>query len=179
MHRRRERRRRAAAEVSRCGAPRPRLASRADARGSRVDPGGDSSSGARIQCGSSGRSNTHLHSPSRLRAWRYRRPMNLAYPDPELTDGVVRLRPWIDGDLDCVREAGLDPRIPAGTTVQPDEPGWRSACPPCSLPRRALPSSSVNVSGSRVAKASRWLSRTSRITVRAGLSIWLCVRSPA
>lgn len=43
--------------------------------------------------------------------------MDLAYPDPMLTDGVVLLRPWQPGDLDCVREAGTDPRIPAGTTV--------------------------------------------------------------
>src|SRR4051794_40132897 len=43
--------------------------------------------------------------------------MDLAYPDPELTDGVVRLRPWSEDDLDCVREAATDPRISAGTTV--------------------------------------------------------------
>jgi RimJ/RimL family protein N-acetyltransferase len=29
----------------------------------------------------------------------------------------VRLRPWQVTDLDCVREAGTDPRIPSGTTV--------------------------------------------------------------
>lgn len=39
------------------------------------------------------------------------------YPDPELGDGVVRLRRWDLGDLDCVREAATDPRIPEGTTV--------------------------------------------------------------
>lgn len=43
--------------------------------------------------------------------------MEFSYPDPTLTDGVVRLRPWDDGDLDCVREAGTDPGIPRGTTV--------------------------------------------------------------
>ena len=36
---------------------------------------------------------------------------------PALTDGVVRLRPWTSGDLDCVREAAADPRIPVRTTV--------------------------------------------------------------
>lgn len=41
----------------------------------------------------------------------------LAYPDPALTDGVVLLRPWTEDDLDCVRDAGTDTRIPAGTTV--------------------------------------------------------------
>lgn len=47
----------------------------------------------------------------------YVRRMDLAYPDPALNDGVVRLRPWHESDLDCVREAGADPDIPAGTTV--------------------------------------------------------------
>ena len=41
----------------------------------------------------------------------------LAYPDPEPTDGVVRLRPWDDGDVGCVREASADTTIPEGTTV--------------------------------------------------------------
>jgi [ribosomal protein S5]-alanine N-acetyltransferase len=40
-----------------------------------------------------------------------------AYPDPELTDGVVRLRRWNVGDLECVREASADAGIPEGTTV--------------------------------------------------------------
>ncbi|MEV0677988.1 GNAT family protein [Actinosynnema sp. NPDC050436] len=40
----------------------------------------------------------------------------LAYPEP-LTDGVVRVRPWHDGDLPCVEQASEDPRIPQGTTV--------------------------------------------------------------
>ncbi len=44
--------------------------------------------------------------------------MALAYPAPPLTDDVVRLRPWSERDLDCVREAATDPAIPAaGTTV--------------------------------------------------------------
>ena len=38
-------------------------------------------------------------------------------PPVDLTDGVVRLRPWTDGDLDCVRQAATDPRIRVGTTV--------------------------------------------------------------
>jgi ribosomal-protein-alanine N-acetyltransferase len=35
----------------------------------------------------------------------------------ELTDGTVWLRRWRDGDLDCVRAAAQDPRIPEATTV--------------------------------------------------------------
>ena len=35
----------------------------------------------------------------------------------DLTDGVVHLRPWTFGDLDCVRQATADPRILVGTTV--------------------------------------------------------------
>jgi ribosomal-protein-alanine N-acetyltransferase len=41
----------------------------------------------------------------------------LSYPDPLLSDEVLRLRPWSFDDLDCVREAGTDPSIPPGTTV--------------------------------------------------------------
>src|SRR4051812_31916985 len=40
-----------------------------------------------------------------------------AYPDPELTDGVVRLRRWSDRDVACIEAAAADARIPAGTTV--------------------------------------------------------------
>jgi ribosomal-protein-alanine N-acetyltransferase len=43
--------------------------------------------------------------------------MELSYPDPALSDGVVLLRPWSDGDVDCVRDAATDASIPAGTTV--------------------------------------------------------------
>ncbi|MDQ3631814.1 MAG: GNAT family N-acetyltransferase [Actinomycetota bacterium] len=43
--------------------------------------------------------------------------MSLAYPEPDLVDEVVRLRPWSENDLGCVREAAIDPRIPEGTTV--------------------------------------------------------------
>jgi ribosomal-protein-alanine N-acetyltransferase len=43
--------------------------------------------------------------------------VRLTAPPHALADGLVRLRPWTDGDLDCVREAGADPRIPDGTTV--------------------------------------------------------------
>jgi len=42
-----------------------------------------------------------------------------SYPDPELSDDVVRLRCWDEGDLDCVKEASADPRIPQGTTIPP------------------------------------------------------------
>ena len=43
--------------------------------------------------------------------------VELFSPDPELTDGVVCLRAWRLDDLDCVRRAAGDPRIPADTTV--------------------------------------------------------------
>ncbi len=43
--------------------------------------------------------------------------MALDYPDPPLDDGVVRLRPWMDADLDTVVEASQDPYIPRVTTV--------------------------------------------------------------
>ncbi len=43
--------------------------------------------------------------------------MALSYPDPDLSDDVVRLRRWEQGDLDCVRQASTDSRIPQGTTV--------------------------------------------------------------
>ncbi|MDG4818915.1 GNAT family protein [Micromonospora sp. WMMD956] len=35
----------------------------------------------------------------------------------ELTDGAVRLRPWREDDLECLRAAAEDPRIPEATTV--------------------------------------------------------------
>jgi ribosomal-protein-alanine N-acetyltransferase len=44
-------------------------------------------------------------------------PALLSYPDPQLTDGTVLLRPWADSDIGCVEEASRDPRIPEGTTV--------------------------------------------------------------
>ena len=47
----------------------------------------------------------------------YRRLVAISYPDPLLSDEVLRLRPWSLGDLDCVREAGTDPAIPSNTTV--------------------------------------------------------------
>ena len=43
--------------------------------------------------------------------------MVLAYPDPPLDDGSVVLRRWEPRDVDCVRLAGTDPRIPRGTSV--------------------------------------------------------------
>ena len=39
------------------------------------------------------------------------------YPDPPLSDGVVRLRIWQPSDLECVKEASCDPVIPGGTSV--------------------------------------------------------------
>ena len=41
----------------------------------------------------------------------------LAYPDPDLTDDVVRLRRWAAGDTGCIREASADDAIAEGTTV--------------------------------------------------------------
>jgi RimJ/RimL family protein N-acetyltransferase len=41
----------------------------------------------------------------------------LDYPDPELSNDVVRLRRWALGDLACVEAASSDTRIPEGTTV--------------------------------------------------------------
>lgn len=38
-------------------------------------------------------------------------------PDPDLTDGVITLRPWCLEDLPSVADASRDPRIPEGTTV--------------------------------------------------------------
>jgi ribosomal-protein-alanine N-acetyltransferase len=43
--------------------------------------------------------------------------MELFYPDPELTDGVVRLRRWLLTDTECVRRATADPGIPQVTSV--------------------------------------------------------------
>ncbi|MET8229517.1 GNAT family N-acetyltransferase [Micromonospora sp. NPDC005298] len=43
--------------------------------------------------------------------------MSLVPPEPELSDGVVRLRPWTMSDLDCVRQAATDRRIVEATTV--------------------------------------------------------------
>jgi [ribosomal protein S5]-alanine N-acetyltransferase len=44
----------------------------------------------------------------------------LPYPDPALEDGRIRLRRWLESDLECVRQAATDPRIPRGTTVPSD-----------------------------------------------------------
>ena len=41
----------------------------------------------------------------------------LPLPDPPLTDGVVRLRPWLEADVDTIVAAGHDPVIPEMTTV--------------------------------------------------------------
>ena len=37
--------------------------------------------------------------------------MQLNYPEPQLTDGVVRLRPWAAGDVDFVVQACRDERL--------------------------------------------------------------------
>jgi ribosomal-protein-alanine N-acetyltransferase len=51
--------------------------------------------------------------------------LGLTLPKAGLQDGTVHIREWRMTDLDCVREAGTDPRIPEGTTVpavwSPDE----------------------------------------------------------
>lgn len=41
----------------------------------------------------------------------------LTPPDPPLADGVVRLRPWTEADVDGVHEACDDPEIARWTTV--------------------------------------------------------------
>jgi RimJ/RimL family protein N-acetyltransferase len=41
----------------------------------------------------------------------------LAYPDPPLGDEVVRLRPWLIGDVATIVEASRDPYIPKVTTI--------------------------------------------------------------
>lgn len=43
--------------------------------------------------------------------------MVLDYPDPPLTDGVVRLRAWTLDDAPCIQEAARDAAIRIGTTV--------------------------------------------------------------
>ena len=43
--------------------------------------------------------------------------MELFYPEPEVTDGVVRLRRWLLADTECVRLAATDERIPQDTSV--------------------------------------------------------------
>lgn len=43
----------------------------------------------------------------------------LPYPEPPLTDGVVRLRRWEARDLPCIQAASTDARIPQATTVPP------------------------------------------------------------
>jgi [ribosomal protein S5]-alanine N-acetyltransferase len=43
--------------------------------------------------------------------------VTLEHPADELTDGVVRLRRWREGDVACVEQASADPRIPEGTSV--------------------------------------------------------------
>jgi RimJ/RimL family protein N-acetyltransferase len=51
--------------------------------------------------------------------------VQLPYPEPDLCDGVVRLRRWEHRDVECVRLAATDTRIPQGTSVpavfSPDE----------------------------------------------------------
>jgi hypothetical protein len=43
--------------------------------------------------------------------------VRLDHPLTNLTNGVVLLRPWRLDDLDCVKEASDEGRIPQGTTV--------------------------------------------------------------
>lgn len=45
------------------------------------------------------------------------RATDLSYPDPELTEGGIRLRRWAETDIGCVEQASHDPRIPEATTV--------------------------------------------------------------
>ncbi|KOX10797.1 GCN5 family acetyltransferase [Micromonospora sp. NRRL B-16802] len=41
----------------------------------------------------------------------------MTYPTVDLCDGTIRLRPWREADLDCVRAAAQDARIVESTTV--------------------------------------------------------------
>lgn len=41
----------------------------------------------------------------------------LPYPEQPLADGRVGIRPWLESDLECIREASSDASIPRGTTV--------------------------------------------------------------
>lgn len=43
--------------------------------------------------------------------------MVLSYPDPTLTEAKVTLRPWLDSDLPCVKEASVDGCITAVCTM--------------------------------------------------------------
>jgi RimJ/RimL family protein N-acetyltransferase len=45
----------------------------------------------------------------------------LEFPDPPLTDGVVRLRPWTDDDVAVVTAAVRDPLIAKHTRVLPNQ----------------------------------------------------------
>ncbi len=47
--------------------------------------------------------------------------MPLPIPDPPLTDGVVRLRPWSADDADVLAAAWADPEIQRWTAVPPPE----------------------------------------------------------
>lgn len=41
----------------------------------------------------------------------------LGYPQPDLSDDLVRLRPWTMDDLGCIEQASRDSEIRRGTTV--------------------------------------------------------------
>lgn len=58
-----------------------------------------------------------MEPPSRAHDGHVTRLDPLPCPDKPLTDGRHVVRPWSDDDLDCVREAAADHRIPRGTTV--------------------------------------------------------------
>jgi [ribosomal protein S5]-alanine N-acetyltransferase len=45
---------------------------------------------------------------------------SLPYPDPALSDGRIGLRKWREADVECIRLASSDPRIPRDTTVPAD-----------------------------------------------------------
>ena len=46
--------------------------------------------------------------------------MDLTYPDPEPSSGIVRIRKWTYDDLRCIEAASTDPEIPQGTTIPAD-----------------------------------------------------------
>ena len=74
--------------------------------------------------------------------------VQLSHPEPDLADGVVRLRRWEHRDLDCVRAAATDPRIPQGTSV-----------PRVFTTARASPSSNDSGVGRLTVKGCHWRSR--------------------
>lgn len=99
----------------------------------------------------------------------------LTYPEPELSDGVIRLRPWNDDDIEFVVQACQDERLSryspsiAFPYVQADARDWFASHEPMRLRARASTSRwSMRSLASRLVR-SRW-------SISAGAS---CERRPA